>query len=116
MRIPICPSWLRLPRPESSSRVMDALPYSAPLEQYEVQARDLLRAFNAGDDNAAWRFKWEHARFRGKHVSEVKKANLQLEDAQLVIAQMYAFDTWRDLDAFTRAVTSNQGVKRFESA
>jgi len=94
----------------------DPIPYHAPLDAYEQQANALWSAFQAGDEGAAWRFKWEHPRFRGKPVTEVRKAALEPQDAQVVIAQMYAFDTWRDLETFTRAVTSNMGIKRFEAS
>ena len=95
---------------------LEALSYHAPLEAYEQQADALWSAFKAGDDGAAWRFKWEHPRFRGKHLSEVKSASLKPEDAQLVLAKMYAFDTWRELEAFMRALNNNPEIERFESA
>jgi ankyrin repeat protein len=95
---------------------LEALPYHAPLEAYAEQAHALWSAFKDGDDNAAWRFKWEHPRFRGKPVTEVKNASLKPEDAELVVAQMYAFDTWRDLEAFTRALKTDPEIEQFESA
>jgi hypothetical protein len=63
----------------------DALPFCAPLEDYERQAEGLLRALKEGDDAARWRFKWEHDRFRGRHVNEVRVlvergARLDLKD------------------------------------
>ena len=95
---------------------MEALPYHASIDAYAQQAEALLSALAAGDDGAAWRFKWEHPRFRGKPVGDVKKAKLNIEDARLVIAQLYAFNTWRDLDAFARFVTTKPNVARFEAA
>ena len=95
---------------------MEPIPYDASLEAYTQAAQTLWSALTAGEDEAQWRFKWEHPRFRGKHVSEVKKSDLSLQDAELVIAQMYAFDTWRELETFTKAVKSDPKVARFEAA
>lgn len=92
------------------------LPFSASLAEYHTLAEQALAAFEAGDDAVAWRVKWEHPRFRGKHVSEVREARLDLDDARLLVAQMHAFDRWDDLAAFTDAVTHDRGVLRFETA
>src|SRR5262245_17006115 len=96
--------------------MMEALPYDAPLDAYKLEANVLWSALEAGENEAAWRFKWEHPRFRGKHVSEVKKASLEPEDAELVIAQMYAFDSWHDLETFTRSVKAKPEIDRFEAS
>ena len=92
------------------------LPYTASLAEYHALAERALVAMESGDDAVAWRFKWEHPRFRGQHVSAVRDALLDLEDAKLLVARMHAFDTWEDLAAFTDAVTLDRGVLRFESA
>lgn len=92
------------------------LPFGATLGEYDALAEQALAAIESGDNAVAWRFKWEHPRFRGKHVSEVRKAHLDLDDARLLVAQIHAFDRWDDLAAFTDAVKSDRGVLRFESA
>ncbi len=94
----------------------DELRYDAPLGDYQRQARALLEALKRGDNDARWRFKWEHPRFRGKSVAEVDPATLDLPDAQLVIAHEYALDTWTHLAAFTHAVEDEKEVERFEAA
>src|SRR5437879_13810982 len=81
------------------------LPFRATLERYQHQAEALLDDLKAGDEGAQWRFKWEHPRFRGRPVAEVRAAALDLADAQVVVAHQYAFETWADLVAFTGAVT-----------
>src|SRR5436853_38139 len=81
------------------------------LDEYEREAQSLFAALQADDKNAAWRFKWQHPRFRDKSVSEVRGASLDLDDARFVVAHDYAFETWDDLVAFTR----DASVARFES-
>jgi hypothetical protein len=92
------------------------LPYLAPLEEYERHAEALCDALRSGDDDARWRFKWEHPRFRGKSVSEVQPATLDLADARVVIAHDYGFETWADLAEFTEAVEGDTAIARFEAA
>jgi hypothetical protein len=94
----------------------DALPYRASLEELERQAATLFDALKSGDQAAAWRFKWEHPRFRGKPLADVKAATLDLADARAVIAQEYGFHAWTDLAAFTAAVARGGPVDRFETA
>ena len=95
---------------------MSRLSHRAPLAAYEEQARALLRAFEAGDEAAAWRFKWEHPRFRGRPVTAARSVRLAIDDARLVIAHDHAFETWKDLLAFTESVAPGSPVDRFESA
>lgn len=78
--------------------------YLALLAEYEQRATDLLETLTAGDDNAAWRFKWEHPQFQGKSVADVRTVTLDLTDAQLVVARSHGFDSWGDLVAFVEAV------------
>jgi ankyrin repeat protein len=94
----------------------DDLPYRASLDEYQRQAEALFDALEAGGDDAAWRFKWEHPRFRGQSVSEVRGAALALEDARQVIAREYGFGSWADLREFTEAVRNDGRVARFEAA
>ena len=93
-----------------------ALPFTASLGEYLVQAESLLADLRDGDEAAAWGFKWEHPRFRDQQVGEVRSAALDLEDAKLVTARRYAFETWSDLAAFTETIGRDRGVLRFEAA
>jgi hypothetical protein len=92
------------------------LPYRAGLDEYHRQAAELFAALKSGDDAAAWRFKWNHPRFRGKSVDDVRAAALDETDAQTVIAQEYSFQTWADLAAFTQEVGRGGAVAQFEAA
>ena len=94
----------------------DPLPYRATLEQYQRQADPLFDAVKSGDEAAAWRFKWLHPRFRGKSVTDVRAATLDVTDAQVVVAHEYGFENWADLAQFTVAVSRDGPVERFEAA
>ena len=93
-----------------------ALPFNAPLAAYLEQAQSLLADLKAGDEAAAWRFKWEHPRFRGQKVDAVRSAALDLEDAKLVTARKYAFESWNDLAAFAERAATDGAIARFETA
>jgi hypothetical protein len=106
----------------------DRLTYRTPLAHYQREAERLFAELKAGDENAAWRFKWMHSRFKGGHVDDVRAAldDLRLHDAHEVIAHDHAFETWSDLVAFTREVADEDAspvarpvagaVARFEAA
>ena len=94
----------------------DPLAYDAPLPAYEARAQSLFAALIAADQDAAWMFKWEHPRYRGKQVTDVKPSEMTLHDAQLVVAHRYAFDSWKDLVAYTEDVQRSGPVARFEQA
>ena len=97
---------------------LGSLPFRATVADYQRHAEALFAALQAGDESAGWRFKWEHPRFKGKTIVDVNaaKAELTLADARTVIAQMYSFDTWDDLVAFTNEVAGDGAVTRFETA
>lgn len=92
------------------------LPFRASLNEYEQQAQALFAALQSHDEAAEWRFKWEHPRFRGKPVAEVKAAALELNDARLVVAHEYIFESWVALAEFAEAVKADDPVVRFEMA
>ena len=76
----------------------------------------MFDALRAGDEATELRFKWEHPRFRGRSVTDVKAARLDLADAQVVVAHEVGFEHWADLAAFTEAVAPDGPVRRFETA
>ena len=92
------------------------LPFRASLEQYEQQATAVFDALKAGDEAVQWRFKWEHPGFRGKVLTDVQAATLDLSDAQLVVAREYGFEDWADLRRFAKSVETDDAVIRFETA
>lgn len=62
-------------------------PVRPNLEQLKHQAQDLLRAFRAGDADAA-------ADFREHHTKEVAPDQARLADAQFVLARSYELPSW----------------------
>jgi len=94
------------------------LPFQSTVLQYQQAAEALFAAFQGGDEESAWNFKWMHPRFRGKGVEDVRAARseLTLADAQLLVAREYFFDGWQDLIAFAGASRSDPDIIRFESA
>ena len=96
--------------------VSQPIQFRAPLAEYEPEATALLAAVHSRDEAAEWRFKWLHPCFRGKPVTAVRDAALELADAQAVIAQEYGFQNWAELVAFTQAVALDGPVVEFESA
>ena len=95
---------------------LSPLPFTASLGEYLVQAESLLADIRDGDETAAWRFKWEHPRFRDKQIGDVQPSELDLEDAKLVTARGYGFETWNELASFTEAVGHDRAILRFETA
>ncbi len=84
--------------------MLDPLSYRAPLVDYQRQAEKLLDTVRAGDEDAQRRIKWLHPRFRGKSVTDVKAATLDIADARVVVAQEHGFASWTALEEFTVAV------------
>src|SRR5215218_9221719 len=70
-----------------SSAFRRTLPARPDLEQQKKLAKELLRAYRAGDGEAA-------ARMRAELPD---KADLSLTDAQYVLAREYGFASWREL-------------------
>src|SRR5262245_22894713 len=99
----------KVSRPESLS-------FDATLEEYEQQARALFDALEAGDEEAQWRVKWVHPRFRGKSIMDVQAETLGLADAKAVVARENGFETWADLADFAETVRTEGAVNRFEKA
>lgn len=92
------------------------LSFRAALEEYQSQAQELFAAAQSANEEAEWRFKWLHPRFRDRPVTDVRDAALALADAQLVVALSYGFESWAGLAEFSAAVNHDGPVARFESA
>ncbi len=95
---------------------VDQLPYLATLQEYQQRAEALFDAVKSADEAAEWRFKWLHPQFRGKSVTDVSAATLDLTDAQVVVAHEYGFESWPDLAAFADAASREGPIQRFEAA
>jgi ankyrin repeat protein len=93
-----------------------SLPFRATLAEYQQEAQRLYEAVQAGDNDARWSFKWMHPRYKGMSVGDVEAATLGLTDAQVVVAQEYAFNKWDELVKFADAVTREGQIVTFETA
>lgn len=71
-----------------------ALPDRPDLDQYRKQAKDLLRAQQAGEAAALARFRAHHPKLRRARPATVREATLALADAQLVLARELGFASW----------------------
>ena len=98
---------------------MSVTPLSARinLEQSRKQAKDLVKAFKAGDPEALDHLRWNHPRFRGLTDAQIQKRKFALADAQHVIARRHAFESWPQLLKHITALTQKDpSVMRFEKA
>jgi len=87
------------------------------LEQSRKQAKDLLKAFRAGDPEAFERVRWNHPRFRGLADDQIRDRRFVLADAQLVVARLHEFESWpKLLRHIERLERRDPRVQRFEDA
>ena len=102
------------------------LPLRYGLDKYHQQAEELLQAYRAGDAKALECIKHCHPGFLDTDIpwlpknvpdEEVRKAGLDIADAQLTLARRYDFQDWAALATYVEAVTQeNSPVFQFESA
>ena len=94
-----------------------ALSARVNLEQSRKQAKDLIKAFKAGDAEALDRIRWNHPRFRGLTDAQIQARKFLLADAQLVIARMHYVESWPKLLEHIEALNrKDPRVMRFEAA
>lgn len=87
------------------------------LEQSRKQAKDLLKAFKAGEPEVLDRIRWNHPRFRGLTDAQIKTRKFALADAQLVIARLHYLESWPKLLQHIDALEKKDPrVMRFEAA
>jgi ankyrin repeat protein len=73
------------------------LPSSPNLEQLKNQAGDLLKAHRSGDSDACARIQASFPRLATASPSNILRADFSLQDAQLVLAREYGFESWSKL-------------------
>ena len=84
------------------------LPDRPNLEQYKKQAKELLRAWNAGDSAAVARFREYHPRLTNVAEPDSRSATLTLADAQLVLAREHGFESWPKFAQHLAEATTKQ--------
>src|SRR6516165_8440962 len=72
------------------------LPERPDLDQLKKQAKNLLHAAQAGDQDALARFLLLPA-FAGRSTDQIAAADVALHDAQSVIAREHGFPSWNQL-------------------
>lgn len=93
------------------------LPIQAGLEQYQQQADELYAAYTAGDKKAVRQMKDGHPQWWRFQEAEFRKLNITPDDAQVVVAWYYSFNSWDDLTTWIAAVTQpGSPTARFETA
>jgi len=97
--------------PPSRRTPTRTLPEKPNLNQLKKQAKDLLKAFQAGEPTAM-----DEVRAHYLHpISGPEGHVLQLSDAQLVLARAYGFDSWPKLKAFVDGVSMSRFVAAVET-
>ena len=97
--------------PSSPRTPTRALPDKPNLNQLKKQAKDLLKAFQAGKPTAI-----DEVRAHYPHpISRPQGHVLQLSDAQLVLARAYGFDSWPKLKGFVDGVNISRFVAAVET-
>ncbi len=73
------------------------LPARPSLEQLKNQAKDLLKAYRAGQPPAVARFRESMPRPFGTKEDQPERPSFSLRDAQLVVAREYGFTSWSQM-------------------
>jgi ankyrin repeat protein len=100
--------------------------YGARLEDYQKDARDLIRAFKSHDPKATYLIRRYHPKLPGRpdtndrnkvNEAEVRRAGLSLTDAQNIIARAHDFESWAQLAKHITALNQKGSpVWQFETA
>jgi ATP-dependent Clp protease adapter protein ClpS/tetratricopeptide (TPR) repeat protein len=87
-----------------------AFPKKPDLTQERKRAKELLKALRSGDDNAIARFRSHHPRFAELTPDALRAADVNLNDAQWVIAREYGFPSWQSLKGHIEQVSGRAGT------
>src|SRR6201996_741444 len=97
--------------------------HGSPISAYEQQAEDLLAAHRAAEPAAIDLFHRKHPRFLDEKIkwrpkfipdSEIRDADLSLDDARLAIARNYDFRDWPALAGYVEALAQDGPAFEFE--
>ena len=84
------------------------LPPNPSFEQLKKQAKDLLKACQAGDFDACSRFQKSLPRFSDSQESDIQSEDISLAEAQLVIAREYGFESWPRIKSHITSLTATE--------
>jgi ankyrin repeat protein len=82
------------------------------LEQQKKQARELLRAIRAGNEDAISRLRRHHSRWTTVHEATVRQL-AALHDAQFVLAREQGFASWPKLKAYVEQSSRSRHTRLF---
>ena len=88
---------------------MTSLPDRPDLRQLRIQAKELKRALEAGEQEALGRVLASHPKFSGRPAERMEGWRFTLRDAQATIARELGFDSWRAL------LTEVEGAPRWDA-
>ena len=88
-----------------------SLPARPNLEQLRKQAKDLLKAYRAGDPIALLRFREHLPELAGSFDDQLEELSLSLRDAQRVVAAEFGFDSWAQLKDHVSAGTDSNLIE-----
>jgi hypothetical protein len=88
---------------------MTSLPDRPDLRQLRIQAKELKRAIEAGDQTALARVLASHPKFAGRPAERMEGWHFTLRDAQVTIARELGFESWKAL------LTEVEGAPRWDS-
>jgi ankyrin repeat protein len=86
------------------------LPVRPHLEQYKKQAKELVKAWKAGDSEAIQRVRKNHPQIQKLRDAEVRRIKLTLADAQWVIAREHDFESWRKFAKYIETAMRGRAV------
>lgn len=95
---------------------MARLPERPNFEHLKKQAKDLLRAYEAGDPEALERFRKSLPAARDKDDATIAAMGIKLHDAQSCIAREHGLPTWRNLKNFVDWRNSRASKERKDVA
>src|ERR1041384_5630377 len=106
--------------------VLKQLRTRSSLEQYEKQAKELVKAYRSGDPEVMRCIRQHHPRLRGRANtndrnnvtdSEIRSAGVTLADAQSIVAHWHGFESWLKLAKHIEALArKNSRILQFELA
>ncbi len=82
------------------------------LDQQKKQARELLRAIRAGNEDAIYRLRRQHSRWTTSDEATVRQL-VALHDAQFVLAREQGFASWPKLKAYAEPVSRSRHTRLF---
>ena len=88
-----------------------SLPARPNLEQLKKQAKELLKAYRAGDPPSLQQFRDFLPRLASTSDEQLADLSLSLRDAQRVIALEHGFDSWAQLKAHVAATTDSNLIE-----